>query len=74
MRTYEMESSNIKVTPQLDPDLPLTMADPGQLQQMFLNIILNAETEMINAHGKGSLSVKTEKVDDTLTNVGNRGN
>ena len=66
MRTYEMESSNIEVTPQLDPDLPTTMADAGQLQQVFLNIILNAETEMINAHGKGSLSVKTERIDNTI--------
>ncbi|MFC2003375.1 response regulator [Chloroflexota bacterium] len=61
-----MESSNIKVTPQLDPDLPETMADAGQLQQVFLNIVLNAEVEMENAHSKGSLSVKTERIDNTI--------
>ena len=66
MRNYEMESSNIKVTTQLDSDLPTTMADAGQLQQVFLNIILNAETEMINAHGKGNLSVKTERIDNAI--------
>jgi signal transduction histidine kinase len=66
LRAYEMEAGNIKVTTQLDPDLPGTMADGGQLQQVFLNIILNAETEMKSAHGKGNLFVKTETVDNTL--------
>ncbi len=66
MRTYEMESSNIKVTAQLDPDLPTTTADVAQLQQVFLNIILNAEVEMINAHGRGTLSVKTERIDNGI--------
>ena len=66
MRAYEMESGNIKVTPQLDPDLPTTIADAGQLQQVFLNIILNAETEMINAHGRGTLSIKTERIDNAI--------
>ena len=66
MRTHEMESSNIKVTTQLDPDIPLTYADAGQLQQVFLNIILNAEMEMKLAHDKGNLTVKTGRIDNTI--------
>ncbi len=66
MRAYEMESSGIQVETRLDPDLPITTADAGQLQQVFLNIILNAETEMITAHGKGNLSIKTERIDNTI--------
>ena len=66
MRTYEMESSNIKVTTQLDPDIPLTYVDAGQLQQVFLNIILNAEMEMKLAHGKGNLAIKTDRIDNTI--------
>ncbi|MFC1965882.1 response regulator [Chloroflexota bacterium] len=66
MRTYAMESSSIKLTTRLDPDLPVTIADSGQLQQVFLNIILNAEKEMIIAHGRGNLSVKTERINDTI--------
>ena len=66
LRTYEMETSNIKLTTYLDPELPVTIADGGQLQQMFLNLIINAETEMKLAHGKGNLSIKTEKVDNTI--------
>ena len=56
----------IKVITHLDPELPATIADGGQLQQVFLNLIVNAETEMDLAHGKGRLSIKTEKIDDTI--------
>jgi len=66
MRSYEMESSNIKVTTEFDSDLPETIADTGQIQQVFLNIILNAETEMRKAHQGGNLTVKTERINDTI--------
>ena len=66
MRAYEMESSNIKVNTKLDPELPWTIADASQLQQVFLNIILNAETEMITAHGGGNLLVETERIDNAI--------
>ncbi|TET88711.1 MAG: hybrid sensor histidine kinase/response regulator, partial [Dehalococcoidia bacterium] len=66
LRAYEMETGNIKVINQLDPDLPGTIADGGQLQQVFLNIIMNAETEMKLAHGKGNLFIKTEAIDNTI--------
>jgi PAS domain S-box-containing protein len=66
LRAYEMETDSIKVITQLDPDLPRTMADGGQLQEVFLNIIINAEAEMISAYGKGNLLVKTETTDNTI--------
>jgi signal transduction histidine kinase len=61
-----LETSNIKVTTQLVPDLPATVADGGQLQQVFLNLIMNAEAEMKLAHGKGKLFIKTEVIDNTI--------
>jgi len=66
LQTYEMTTGNIKVTTELDPHLPQTMADPGQLQQVFLNIMLNARTAMRAAHGGGKFLVKTEALDDTI--------
>jgi PAS domain S-box-containing protein len=66
LQAYEMEAANIKVTTQLDPHLPRTTADAGQLQQVFLNIILNAKMEMQSAHGKGKFLVKTEAIDNTI--------
>ncbi|MFC1931220.1 PAS domain S-box protein [Chloroflexota bacterium] len=66
MRTSEMKTGNINVTTELAPDLPLTSADAGLLQQVFLNIILNAEQAMKLAHDKGSLTIKTERIDNTI--------
>ncbi len=66
LRAYQLRVNNIKVIIQLAPDLPETVADPGQLQQVFLNLIVNAETEMKLAHGKGKLAITTEKSDNTI--------
>jgi len=66
LRAYQLETSDIKVTTQLAPDLPRTVADRGQLQQVFLNLVINAETEMKLTHGRGNLSIRTEKIDNTI--------
>jgi len=66
LRVYEMQTTNIEVITQLDPELLWTMADAGQLHQVFLNIIINAERELSLAHGKGNLQVKTETIDNTI--------
>lgn len=54
-----MKVNNIELSVQLQPDLPLTMADFYQAQQVFMNIIINAEQAMVEAHGKGKLMIKT---------------
>jgi CheY-like chemotaxis protein len=66
LRAYYLRSSNIKVILQLDPDLPMTVADPGQLQQVFLNLIMNAEAEVKLVHGGGKMAIKTEQIGDNL--------
>ena len=66
LRAYELETNNIKVVTHLAPALPFTIADPGQLQQVFLNLTINAETEMKLAHGKGKLVIKTEQADNVI--------
>jgi PAS domain S-box-containing protein len=66
LRAYELSASNIKVALQLTRDMPMTIADPGQLQQVFLNLIINAETEMKITRDKGRLSIKTEKINNIL--------
>jgi len=66
LRKYSLETGNIEVNTLLEPELPWTMADTGQLQQVFMNIIVNAETEMRKAHGKGRLIIKTEQTGNTI--------
>src|SRR5262249_21960901 len=59
LRVYELKVSNIEVSTELAPQLLETIADPYQLQQVFLNLIVNAEQAMIDAHGKGLLRLST---------------
>ena len=66
LQSYDLTSNNISVDFQPASDLPMTIVDPAQLQQVFLNLIINAETEMRLAHGKGKLSIKTENIDNTI--------
>jgi signal transduction histidine kinase len=66
LRAHEMNIHNVVVMTRLDPDLPWTMVDAGQIQQVFLNIILNAEQAMVKAHNGGHLRVKTEQVGDFI--------
>jgi len=42
------------------------MADATLLQQAFLNLVINAETAMKLAHGKGNLLIMTELISDTI--------
>jgi two-component system NtrC family sensor kinase len=58
-RAYEMKVSNIEVVRNFDPHLPTLWADEHQLQQVFMNIIMNAEQAMLEAHGKGRLEIHT---------------
>ena len=61
LRDYVLKTANIEVITRYDPELPLTIVDPGQLQQVFLNLIVNAEQAMKGAHGRGTLTITTEK-------------
>jgi PAS domain S-box-containing protein len=61
LRAYELTTSNIEVVTDLAPNLPQTMADFHQIQEVFLNIILNAEQAMTEANRGGKLTIKTEE-------------
>jgi len=66
LRTYEQNVNNIQVVTNFAPDLPTITADEFRLQQVFLNIIINAEHFMTEAHGKGTLTVTTEQTGNTI--------
>ena len=66
LRAYEQRVSNIQVNTRFAPKLPEVMADYSQMQQVFINIILNAEAAMLEAHHRGTLTVTTQKVNNTV--------
>jgi PAS domain S-box-containing protein len=66
LRSYHLTANNIEVTTRLALDLPEIMADPGQLQQVLLNLIVNAEMAMRLAQGKSKLTITTKKSDNII--------
>jgi signal transduction histidine kinase len=59
LRAYEQRVSNIAVLDALAAGLPQVFADGYQLQQVLLNLIINAEQAMLSANGRGVLVVRT---------------
>jgi signal transduction histidine kinase len=66
IRNYVLKTANIEVMKHLDPALPELMADPGQMQQVFINLIINAEHSMKQADGQGLLGIVTEKIESNI--------
>ncbi len=56
---YEFRVHNIEVIAELEPELSGTIADIGQIQQVFLNLVINAEQAMTELNGRGRLRVLT---------------
>jgi PAS domain S-box-containing protein len=66
LRDYDLRMSNIRVHLELAPDLPITAADPHQLQQVFLNLVNNAVDAILEESKDGDLWVRTGARDDRL--------
>jgi two-component system NtrC family sensor kinase len=52
---------NIRINKIFHPHLPMVMIDKTQIQQVFMNIIMNAAEAM---EGKGSLTIRTQLLKD----------
>ena len=59
LRAYEQRVTNITVIDALAAGLPQVFADAHQMQQVLLNLVINAEQAMLSAHGRGTLVVRT---------------
>ena len=62
VKAEHLKQRNITVTIDLSAELPETMANFGQLQQLLLNLIVNAEEAVLRNGGKGTIHIKTEIV------------
>jgi len=59
LRDYDLRMSNIRIHLDLASDLPVTAADPHQLQQVFLNLVNNAVDAILERSSEGDLWVRT---------------
>ncbi len=66
LRGYEMSLEDIEIETGFNENLPLIMADFQQLQQVFLNLLINAE-QAIRATGEGGKVVfRTKQTGDKI--------
>jgi signal transduction histidine kinase/ActR/RegA family two-component response regulator len=59
LRAYEQRVTNIMVIDALAAGLPNVFADAHQVQQVLLNLVINAEQAMLSANGRGVIVVRT---------------
>jgi signal transduction histidine kinase len=59
LRAYEQRVTNIVVVNALAAGLPHVFADGHQMQQVLLNLVINAEQAMLSANGRGVLVVRS---------------
>lgn len=53
---HQLDKNQVQVSLQFDPNLPSFKGDTGKLQQVFLNLVINARDAM---EGGGRLSIRT---------------
>ena len=60
LREYQENVEDIQITAELSEDLPRGWGDPHQIEQVFLNLIVNAEDAITDAQRRpGSIHIKT---------------
>ncbi len=62
LRAYHLKGNNIEVVKDLDSRIPAVMGDFSQIQQVFLNLLNNAEYAMKESHNSGRLTVRTKAI------------
>ena len=74
LRRYALRIAQIEIETELDSTLPLTWADPFQLQQVVLNLVTNAEQALTSWMGPRTIRVTTGMSGDLIViRVGDTG-
>lgn len=66
LKNYQLRVDNIEVIKTLDKNLPQTMADPHQLQQVFFNLINNAQQAMSHLKTQKQLRISSYVQEDRI--------
>ena len=67
LHAYSLRKGNITVDFLPEPSLPQVSGDPHQLMQVFLNLILNAEQAIREARDKGTLRIRLDKGEKSVS-------
>ena len=64
LRVYEQRLNNIEVTTDYEADLPKVQASYSQLEQVFINIVVNAEQAMAQTVAKRAIRIRVTRNGD----------
>ena len=68
--TVKAQDRQIEFVKDFNPDLPHIVADPGQLQQVFLNLTLNAVDAIYSAsESQGIITIKTRQTQENKVEI-----
>ena len=66
LRAYNFSNHGIEIRQRYQDELPLTIGDPQQLRQVFLNILNNAYDAIQEGHRPGKIEITTSQCDGHL--------
>lgn len=66
LRSYHFTTLSIGITLDLDPEHPQVWGHSGDLQQLLLNLLINAEHAMTEQPGTRAITVRTRAEGDTV--------
>jgi PAS domain S-box-containing protein len=66
IQAYPLRKSNITVDFLPDSSIPAVMADPNQLMQVFLNLLLNADQAIRETREKGTIRIRLSRKPDSV--------
>jgi len=66
LRSYDFTSHGVEVKEDFDENLPATIGDSQQLQQVFLNIVNNAYDAIQEAGRRGMITLRTKRTGDSV--------
>ena len=66
LRSYDFTSHGVEVVEEFEEDLPTTIGDAQQLQQVFLNIVNNAYDAIQEAGRRGKITLRLKRTGDSV--------
>ena len=66
LRSYDFTSHGVEVVEEFEEDLPATIGDSQQLQQVFLNIVNNAYDAIQESGRRGMITLRTKRAADSI--------
>jgi PAS domain S-box-containing protein len=59
VRAYELAQANVELREEYGPNMPVVLANRDEIQQVILNLVINAQHAMVDANGGGVMTVRT---------------